>query len=148
MPHVVPTVEVAAGLIIREGRILIARRLTNAHLGGLWEFPGGKRKPGESFETCLIREAMEELGLTITVHEQVATAEHRDTKRSVRIQFYRCTIAAGEPQPLGCTDYRWITPAEITAYPVPPADEPLVRRIASGEIGLSATRGVVNPGLL
>jgi mutator protein MutT len=69
-----PTVEVAAGLIIRDGNILIAQRRSNAHLGGLWEFPGGKRKPDESFEACLVREVMEELGLTIAVHEQVASA--------------------------------------------------------------------------
>ncbi len=148
MPDAGPTVEVAAGLIVREGRILITQRRADAHLGGLWEFPGGKRKPGESLEACLIREAMEELGLTITVHEQVATAEHRDTKRWVRLQFYRCTILDGEPQLLGCEDCRWVTPGEIGAYPFPPADEPLVRQIASGEIGLSAAGGVVDPGLL
>ncbi len=148
MPDVGPTVEVAAGLIIREGRILIAQRRTSAHLGGLWEFPGGKRKPGESFEVCLTREVMEELGLTIAVHEQVAAAEHRDAKRWVRLRFYRCTILAGEPRPIGCEAYRWITPAEITAYPFPPADEPLVRRIASGEIDLSTARSMVDPRLL
>lgn len=134
MREAAPTVEVAAGLIIRGGRILIAKRRGNAHLGGLWEFPGGKRKPGESFETCLTREVMEELGLTIVVHEQVAAAEHCDVERQVSLRFYRCTILAGEPQPLGCDAYRWITPAEISAYPFPPADEPLVRKIASGEI--------------
>ncbi len=148
MSEVGPTVEVAAGLIVRGGRILIAQRRTNAHLGGLWEFPGGKRKPGESFEACLAREVMEELGLTIAVHEQVATAEHRNAEHRVRLRFYRCTILAGEPHPLGCEACRWITPAEIATYPFPPADEPLVRQIASGEIGLSAARGVMDPGLL
>lgn len=148
MPEGAPTVEVAAGLIVREGRILIAQRRSNAHLGGLWEFPGGKRKPDESFEACLTREAMEELGVTIAVHEQVASAEHRDAGQRVRLRFYRCTILAGEPKPLGCEACRWITPAEISAYPFPPADEPLVRQIASGEIGPLAARGVMDPGLL
>ena len=148
MPDVWPTVEVAAGLIVREGRILIAQRQTLAHLGGLWEFPGGKRKPGESFEACLTREVMEELGLTIAVHEQVATAEHRDAERRVRLRFYRCTILAGEPQPIGCEACRWIIPAEIATFPFPPADEPLVRQIASGEIYLSAAGGVMDAGLL
>ena len=143
-----PTVEVAAGLIIRDGKILIAQRRSNAHLGGLWEFPGGKRKPDESFEACLVREVMEELGLTIAVHEQVASAEHRDAEGRVQLRFYRCTILAGDPKPLGCDACRWITPVEIGAYPFPPADEPLVRQIASGEIGPSAPGGVVNSGLL
>jgi mutator protein MutT len=130
-----PEVEVAAGLIIRDGKILITQRLNNAHLGGLWEFPGGKRKPGETPDACLTREVMEELGLTIAVHEQVASAEHLDAERRVHLQFYRCTILSGEPRTLGCAAYRWVTAAQIGAYRFPPADEPLVRRIASGEVG-------------
>ena len=133
MSEVAPTVEVAAGLIVRDGKILIAKRRVNASLGGLWEFPGGKRKPGESFEACLRREVMEELGLTIAVYEQVVAAEHRDAACQVRLRFYRCTVLAGEPQPLGCEACRWITPAEISAYPFPPADLPLVHQIASGQ---------------
>ena len=135
MKEIAQVVEVAAGLIIRDGQILIARRRSSARLGGLWEFPGGKRRPGESFKACLAREVMEELGLTIAVHEQIASAEHRDAERRIRIRFYRCAILAGEPRPLGCEECRWVTPAEIGAYPFAPADEPLVRRIASGNIG-------------
>jgi mutator protein MutT len=130
-----PEVDVAAGLIIRDGMILITQRLNEAHLGGLWEFPGGKRQLGESPEACLTREVMEELGLTIAVHEPVATAEHLDAERRVSLRFYRCTILSGEPRPLGCAAYRWIIPAEISSYRFPPADEPLVRQIASGGIG-------------
>lgn len=125
-------VEVAAGLIIRDGNILIAQRLGNAHLGGLWEFPGGKRQRGESFEACLKREVMEELGLTIAIHEQVSSAEHHDPPYHIRLRFYRCTVLAGEPQPLGCEAFRWVAPEEIAAYPFPPADLPLVHQIASG----------------
>ncbi|MDE2058844.1 MAG: (deoxy)nucleoside triphosphate pyrophosphohydrolase [candidate division NC10 bacterium] len=132
MSEAAPTVEVAAGLIVRDGKILIAQRLGDAHLGGLWEFPGGKRQPGESFEACLRREVMEELGLTIAVHEQVSSAEHYDSRCHIRLRFYRCTVLAGEPRPLGCEACRWITPAEISAYPFPPADLLLVHQIASG----------------
>ena len=128
-------VEVAAGLIVRDGQILIARRRDSAHLGGLWEFPGGKRRPGESFEACLTREILEELGLAIAVHEQIASAEHDDAERRVRLRFYRCTILEGEPRPLGCEECRWVTPTQIGSYPFPPADEPLVRQIATGNIG-------------
>ncbi|MDD5558799.1 (deoxy)nucleoside triphosphate pyrophosphohydrolase [Candidatus Methylomirabilis sp.] len=133
MSEVAPTVEVAAGLIIRDGKILIAQRLSNVHLGGLWEFPGGKRQANESFEACLKREVMEELGLTIAVHEQVSSAEHHDAERQVRLRFYRCTILVGEPSPLECEAFRWITPAEINAFTFPPADLPLVQQIASGQ---------------
>lgn len=134
MPKAATTIEVAAGLIVRGGKILIAQRLGNAHLGGLWEFPGGKRQPGESFEACLKREVMEELGLTIAVHEQVASAKHHDPQRHVRLRFYRCTVLTGEPRPLGCETCQWITPVEISNYPFPPADLPLVHQIASGRL--------------
>ncbi|MBZ0159417.1 (deoxy)nucleoside triphosphate pyrophosphohydrolase [Candidatus Methylomirabilis sp.] len=133
MSEATPTVEVAAGLIVRDGRILIAQRLNNAHLGGLWEFPGGKRQANESFETCLKREVMEELGLTIAVHEQVSSAEHHDAELQIQLRFYRCTVLAGEPHPLGCEAFRWVTPTEISAYSFPPADLPLVQQIALGQ---------------
>jgi mutator protein MutT len=133
MSEVAPTVEVAAGLIVRDGKILIAQRLGNVPLAGLWEFPGGKRKPGESFEACLMREVMEELGLTIAVYEQVASAEHHEAGRQIQLRFYRCTILAGEPRILECEAYRWVAPAEISAYQFPPADLPLVHQIASGQ---------------
>ena len=58
-------VEVAAGLIADEGRYLIAKRRTGVHLAGLWEFPGGKREPGETLEECLQRELFEELSIRI-----------------------------------------------------------------------------------
>lgn len=132
MSEATPIVDVAAGLIVRDGKILIARRPDDTHLGGLWEFPGGKRQPGESLKTCLKREVLEELGLTVAVHDQLFAAEHQDACCHVRLRFYRCTILAGEPRPLGCASYRWITPAEIDTYPFPPADLPLVRQIASG----------------
>ncbi len=62
-------VDVAAGLIFRDGKLLITQRRTDAHLGGLWEFPGGKREPNETFEECLVRELREELGIEVVVGE-------------------------------------------------------------------------------
>lgn len=58
-------IEVAAGIIVHEGRYLIARRKAGVHLGGLWEFPGGKRETGETLEECLYRELREELNVCI-----------------------------------------------------------------------------------
>ncbi len=58
-------IEVAAGLVFRDGKLLIARRPRQSHLGGMWEFPGGKREEGESFEECLHRELAEELGIEV-----------------------------------------------------------------------------------
>ena len=60
-------VEVAAGVVFCEGRYLIARRKPGVHLAGFWEFPGGKREPGETLEACLQRELLEELNIHIAV---------------------------------------------------------------------------------
>jgi len=64
-----PIIDVAAGLVFREGKVLITQRHAGAHLGGLWEFPGGKREPDEAFEACLQRELREELGIEVVVGE-------------------------------------------------------------------------------
>ena len=63
------SIEVAAALVFRNGKLLIAQRHAKAHLGGLWEFPGGKRHAEETFEECLVREIREELGVEISVGE-------------------------------------------------------------------------------
>jgi mutator protein MutT len=72
----VTTIEVSAGLVFRNGKLLITQRYTDAHLGGLWEFPGGKRECDETFEACLTRELREELGIDVRVGELVETIEH------------------------------------------------------------------------
>ena len=66
----------SAALIFRGSKILITQRHADAHLGGLWEFPGGKREAGESFEQCLVREIREELGVEISVGELFEEITH------------------------------------------------------------------------
>ena len=69
-------IEVAAGLVFREGKLLIARRRPEVHLGNFWEFPGGKREPDETFEQCLHRELAEELGIEVEVATNVESLTH------------------------------------------------------------------------
>src|SRR3954468_4948554 len=97
-------VDVAAGLVFREGKLLIARRFDNVHLGGLWEFPGGKREAGETFEQCLARELREELGIEIEVGEVLESLTHDYSEKSVHLKFFQCRWKQGEPQTLGCAD--------------------------------------------
>lgn len=122
-------VQVAAGLILREGRYLIARRRADTHLGGLWEFPGGKREEGESLEACLRRELQEELGIDVTapVHFRVIRHEYRE--KTVELHFFRCTISRGEAVALDCEEVRWVTPGELPNYEFPPADRPLLEAL-------------------
>ena len=120
------TVEVSAGLVFRGGRLLITQRCADAHLGGLWEFPGGKRECDESFEVCLARELREELGIEVAVRELVETIEHDYPGKRVLLKFFCCEWLANEPQALGCSAFVWITREELDRYEFPAADARLI----------------------
>lgn len=122
-------IQVAAALIVREGRYLITQRRADIHLGGLWEFPGGKREPGESLEDCLRRELREELGIEIVQPVLFRVIRHDYPEKSVELHFFRCAILSGLPRPLGCEDLRWVAPEELDRFPLPPADQPLVEAL-------------------
>src|SRR5256885_5129167 len=102
-----PTIDVAAALVFRDGKLLITQRYAEAHLGGLWEFPGGKREPGETFHQCLVRELLEELGIVVSVGQLIESLVHAYPEKTVQLNFYRCELMRGEPQPLGCANFRW-----------------------------------------
>ena len=123
------TIDVSAGLIFRDGKLLITQRPADAHLGGLWEFPGGKRECDETFETCLARELREELGIEVAVREPIETIEHDYPEKRVRLKFFRCEWLANEPQPLGCPAFAWITRDQLANYPFPAADARLIERL-------------------
>jgi mutator protein MutT len=128
-------IDVAAALLFRDGRVLITQRRPDDHLGGLWEFPGGKREPGETLADCLRRELREELGLEVQVGEVVERATHSHPDRAVHLEFFRCALLAGEPRPLGCQDLAWVSPDELARYTFPPADARLVDKLlASPEL--------------
>src|SRR5882757_10854262 len=81
-------IEVSAALIFHHGKLLIAQRHATSHLGGLWEFPGGKREAGETFEQCLVRTIREELGVEISVGELFEEIVHDYPEKSVRLKFF------------------------------------------------------------
>ena len=121
-----PPIEVAAALVFRAGKLLIAKRHADAHLGGLWEFPGGKREAGETYEACLIRELREELGIEVAVGELLESLTHEYPGKTVHLNFYRCRWQAGEPQTLGCAAFEWVTADELARYEFPAADARLL----------------------
>jgi mutator protein MutT len=124
-----PVIDVAAGLIFRDGRLLITQRPADAHLGGLWEFPGGKREPNESFEQCLLRELREELGIEVAVGELVESLTHSYPEKTVHLKFFRCVWRKGEPQALGCLAFKWISARELPQHNFPAADARLLNRL-------------------
>jgi 8-oxo-dGTP diphosphatase len=124
-----PVVEVTAAVVARRGRFLVTRRDPRKHLGGLWEFPGGKRELGESLDACLERELREELGVRIRVGARLAIVPWSYPDRRVLLHFYQCRLAAGRITSRERQPYRWVTPVELAALPMPPADATLVSRL-------------------
>ena len=124
-----PIIDVAAALVFRGGKLLITQRHADAHLGGLWEFPGGKREPNETFEACLIRELREELGIEVEVRELVESLTHAYPAKTVHLKFYRCRWRQHEPQPLGCPAFQWVSAAELKDFDFPAADARLLDRL-------------------
>ncbi|MBI3890263.1 MAG: (deoxy)nucleoside triphosphate pyrophosphohydrolase [Candidatus Wallbacteria bacterium] len=120
---------VVAALVERDGRYLIARRPQGKHLGGLWEFPGGKMESGESPEECLAREMVEELDLTVQVGDIFTSVFHRYDEFDLLMLVFRCACGTGEPRALHCSEFRWATPAELASFSFPPADDPIVARL-------------------
>jgi mutator protein MutT len=126
-------IEVSAALIFRGGKLLITQRHAGAHLGGLWEFPGGKREAGETFEACLVREIREELGVGISVGESFEEIFHDYPEKSVHLRFFVCRLLEGEPRPLDCAAVKWIDQPELSAHEFPAADAQLLVRLGAIE---------------
>ena len=124
--HTKPHIQVGVALIIRDGRCLISQRKPHVHLGGLWEFPGGKCEAGESLEDCTRREVSEELGVEIHQLVYVMTHYHEYSEKSVDLVVFDCSIIRGEPVAIDCADFRWVKPEHLCEFEFPPADAPII----------------------
>lgn len=128
-----PVVEVVAAVIRRRGRYLVSQRAADKHLGGTWEFPGGKRHPGESLGAALRRELMEELGVDLEVGERLAVVPWSYPERRVVLHFFECRIGAQAAKPQEGQAVRWVSPAAMARLPFPPADAELVAQLTRRE---------------
>jgi mutator protein MutT len=122
-------IDVAAALIFRGGKLLITQRRKDAHLGGLWEFPGGKREAGETFEQCLVRELREELGVEVEVQDLFEAITHDYAHKSVRLKFFCCRLLTGEPRAIGCAAVKWVKKRELAHHDFPAADARLLSKL-------------------
>jgi mutator protein MutT len=120
---------VVAAVIEESGRFLVTLRPDDVHLGGLWEFPGGKAELSESHAAALNREIREELDADVEVHELIFSTTHEYPDRNIGLFFYRCTLI-GRPKPLLGQKIRWVPPGELETLEFPPADHELIRVLA------------------
>jgi mutator protein MutT len=120
-------VDVAIAIIARGGKVLICQRPEGGSFAGYWEFPGGKREPGETVVDCLKREVLEELAIHITPLRALRTVDHDYARGPIRLHPFLCAHSAGELQRLACQDAAWVEPRDLTRYQFPPANEELIR---------------------
>jgi 8-oxo-dGTP diphosphatase len=118
----------AVALVDADSRVLIAQRPKGKHLEGLWEFPGGKLRDGETPEAALIRELNEELGIDVedSCLAPISFASHAYEDFHLLMPLYVCRIWNGTPRPREGQNLKWVKPARLRDYPMPPADTPLV----------------------
>ena len=120
-------VEVVAGVITDAcGRVLLARRTEGRDLAGLWEFPGGKREPGESPEAALARELHEELGIEVEIGAPLITVPQRYPHKRLRLDVRHIRAWHGNARGHEGQALAWVPPARLASYPMPPADIPVV----------------------
>ena len=113
--------------------MLLTRRPDDSHMGGLWEFPGGKVDDGEAPADALVRELREELGVDAAVERPITFAVHEEQGLRILLLFYAACILDGEPKGKEGQAVAWVPIAELASYPAPPADADLVRRLRTGE---------------
>lgn len=119
---------VAAALVGADRRVLLQQRAPGRAMAGLWEFPGGKVELDERPEAALVRELREELGIEVGESQlaPVAFASAGNAGRHMLLLLYLCRELHGCPQALDAAALKWLTPDEMVAGDMPPADVPLV----------------------
>ena len=122
-----PCFQVTAGLLWRDGRVLITRRPEGKHLPGLWEFPGGKQETGETLEACLEREMEEELGLRVRAGKHLCTVHHEYEDRIISLHLLLCVHLDGEVEPRDSQEIKWVSREDLVKYSFPPPDLKIIQ---------------------
>jgi mutator protein MutT len=132
------TVEVSAGIIVHAGRLLVCRRRSDQPHPSKWEFPGGKREPGESMQECLRRELREELGIEAEVGSEVWRMEYVYPGRApVALVFFRVPAYRNPIENRVFAEVRWAAVAELAQLDFLEADRELIDRLARAEVSVA-----------
>ena len=135
---------VTAAIIWDGGRVLLTRRGPGEKLSGLWEFPGGKVEPTETFEQCLTRELLEELGLEVCVGNVVAESVYTYDHGAIRLVAMETRILKGQLTLSVHDKAEWVPPHALEQFALAPADVPIARAVKK----LATVRGTPNAAKL
>jgi len=118
---------VAVGAIVNSrNEVLIAKRPNHLHMGGLWEFPGGKLEAGESVERAVHRELQEEIGIQITLASPLIKIQYRYPDRTVLLDVWRVESFAGQPSGRENQRIAWVAVSDLNQYSFPEANLPII----------------------
>ena len=122
---------VAVALVDEDGRVMIARRPNGKSMAGLWEFPGGKIEAGETPEDALIRELKEELAIDVKKPclAPLVFASHEYEEFHLLMPLYICRKWQGDVRPQEEQTVKWVRPARLRDFEMPPADIPLISHL-------------------
>lgn len=127
-------VDVAAAIIEKQGGFLIAKRRKDKHLGGKWEFPGGKVEPGEKPEECLCRELKEEFGITTEIGDFLGENICDYGDRKIKLLGYKASYVSGDFSLNDHDEIRWVPASELRNFDFAEADLPLVQKLTEIDI--------------
>ncbi len=130
MTKIKPLQEIGIGLVFNQkGELLIDQRLESSSMGGMWEFPGGKKIPNESIETTIERELKEELGIVVNVGEKLLSFEHAYTHKKLYFTVHICAWISGQPKPLASQKLLWVSPDRLFDFPFPAANTKIISEL-------------------
>ncbi len=114
--------DVAAAIIVRDGRVLMGRRAPGQNLAGCWEFPGGKLEPGETAQQCVERELAEELAVDCVAGAIMMAHLHHHDGGAINLIAVRARMT-GDDWRLSVHDaVEWVGPAALAGLKLAPAD--------------------------
>tara|TARA_B000000532_G_C18586617_1_gene285186 strand:+ start:54 stop:431 length:378 start_codon:yes stop_codon:yes gene_type:complete len=119
-------INVAAAIITKENKYFIAKRNKNKHLGGFYEFPGGKQDDNETLQETVIREIKEELDVYVCVGEKLGEEHYRDEKINVHLHYFFCTIISGDIVLKEHEDSAWVSREEFQNYAFAEGDKDII----------------------
>jgi A/G-specific adenine glycosylase len=125
----IPQYHIAVGVVFKNGQILITQRQPQGLLGGLWEFPGGKIKIGETAEDACRREIKEEVNLRIDIQHYLTQVKHAYTHFKIIMDVFCCRYVSGRVKLRGPVSHRWIALAKIDRYPLPKANHKFIGKL-------------------
>ena len=126
-------VKVVAGVIEKEGRVLIVRRGANDTLAGKWEFPGGKIEPGETAEEALRRELREELGIETEIGAFLCSSAYEYPHISIELLAYLVKHLSGEMTLHVHDAAAWVLSDELDGYDFPEANRKVIQEMKKGK---------------